>query len=120
MAYLARRLTNPGFVRPTLALAAATAALSAGAEILPGLSAKRSIGPLVTGTTVSLLAPTAALTQPRAEVTARHRVPTTPRSSSSSPTTTVDVHGRRWRLRPPHTTLSKFRQKSDRRTVPRH
>lgn len=63
---LARRLTSAGFVQPTLALAAATAALSVGVGFLPVLGATRGLGPLATGAIVSLLAATAALIQPRA------------------------------------------------------
>jgi MFS family permease len=66
VADLARRLTNPGFVRPTLALAAATAALSVGVGFLPVIGAERSLGPLATGAIVSLLALAAAVVQPRA------------------------------------------------------
>jgi DHA1 family tetracycline resistance protein-like MFS transporter len=67
VADLARRLTSPGFVRPTLALAAATAALSVGVGFLPVEGAGRGLGPLATGAIVSLLAAAAALVQPRAE-----------------------------------------------------
>jgi MFS family permease len=63
---LARRLTSAGFVKPTLALAAATAALSVGVGFLPVLGATLGLGPLATGAIVSLLAATAALIQPRA------------------------------------------------------
>jgi MFS transporter, DHA1 family, tetracycline resistance protein len=63
---LARRLTSPGFVRPTLALAAATAALSVGVGFLPVVGAGRGLGPLATGAIVSLLAAAAAMVQPRA------------------------------------------------------
>jgi MFS transporter, DHA1 family, tetracycline resistance protein len=66
VADLARRLTSPGFVRPTLALAAATGALSVGVGFLPVIGAERGLGPLVTGAIVSLLALAAALVQPRA------------------------------------------------------
>jgi MFS transporter, DHA1 family, tetracycline resistance protein len=66
VADLARRLTSPGFVRPTLALAAATAVLSVGVGFLPVAGAGRGLGPLATGAIVSLLAATAALIQPRA------------------------------------------------------
>ena len=61
---LTRRLTQPSFLRPVLALAAATAALSVGVGFLPVRGAKLS--PLATGTIVSLLALCAALVQPRA------------------------------------------------------
>jgi DHA1 family tetracycline resistance protein-like MFS transporter len=66
VADLVRRLTSPGFVRPTLALAAATAALSVGVGFLPVAGAARGLGPLATGAIVSLLAASAALIQPRA------------------------------------------------------
>ena len=66
VADLAHRLTSPGFVRPTLALAAATAALSVGVGFLPVVGAGRGLGPLATGAIVSLLAAAAALVQPRA------------------------------------------------------
>jgi DHA1 family tetracycline resistance protein-like MFS transporter len=66
VADLLRRLTNPGFVRPTLALAAATGALSVGVGFLPVIGAERGLGPLVTGAIVSLLALAAAVVQPRA------------------------------------------------------
>ena len=66
VADLVRRLSSPGFVRPTLALAAATAALSVGVGFLPVAGAGRGLGPLVTGAIVSLLAATAAVVQPRA------------------------------------------------------
>jgi MFS family permease len=66
VADLARRLSSPGFVRPTLALAAATGALSVGVGFLPVIGADRGLGPLITGAIVSLLALAAALVQPRA------------------------------------------------------
>ena len=66
VADLVRRLTSPGFVRPTLALAAATAALSVGVGFLPVAGAGRGLGPLATGAIVSLLAAAAAVLQPRA------------------------------------------------------
>ena len=53
-------------MRPTLALAAATAALSVGVGFLPVVGAGRGLGPLVTGAIVSVLAAAAALVQPRA------------------------------------------------------
>ena len=65
VADLVRRLTSPGFVRPTLALAAATGALSVGVGFLPVIGAQRGLGPLVTGAIVSVLAAAAALVQPR-------------------------------------------------------
>jgi MFS transporter, DHA1 family, tetracycline resistance protein len=63
---LARRLTQPAFLQPTVALAAATAALSVGVGFLPVRGAAAGLGPLATGAGVSLLAASAALTQPRA------------------------------------------------------
>lgn len=59
---LARRLTHPGFLRPTAALAAATACLAAGVGFLP----VRGVGlhPIVIGAAVSVLAAAAALVQP--------------------------------------------------------
>jgi DHA1 family tetracycline resistance protein-like MFS transporter len=63
---LARRLTQPAFVQPTVALAAATAALSVGVGFLPVRGAAAGLGPLATGSAVSLLAASAALIQPRA------------------------------------------------------
>ncbi len=65
VADLVRRLTEPGFLRPTGALAAATAALSAGVGFLPVSGKAADLGPLVTGAAVSLLAGVAALVQPR-------------------------------------------------------
>lgn len=61
---LARRLTHPGFLRPTMTLAAATAALAVGVGFLPVRGAAAGLSPLVTGLTVSLLAAAAALVQP--------------------------------------------------------
>jgi len=61
---LLRRLGQPAFVRPTVALAGATAALSAGVGFLPLVGARSHLGPLATGIVVSLLAGTAALVQP--------------------------------------------------------
>jgi MFS transporter, DHA1 family, tetracycline resistance protein len=63
---LARRLTQPAFVQPTVALAAATAALSVGVGFLPVRGTAAGLGPLATGAAVSLLAASAALIQPRA------------------------------------------------------
>lgn len=62
---LARRLGTGDFLRPTLALAGATAALSVGVGFLPVAGADHGFGPLATGALVSLLAATAALVQPR-------------------------------------------------------
>lgn len=63
---LARRLSEPSFLRPTAALAAATAALSVGVGFLPVSGAAAELGPVVTGAAVSVLAACAALVQPRA------------------------------------------------------
>ncbi|MEV5952983.1 MFS transporter [Streptomyces sp. NPDC051987] len=63
---LARRLTDPAFLAPTAALAAATAALSVGVGFLPVSGRVAGLGPVATGAAVSLLAATAALVQPRA------------------------------------------------------
>jgi MFS family permease len=65
VADLARRLTSSWFVRPTLALAAATGVLSVGVGFLPVIGAERGLGPLATGAVVSVLAATTALVQPR-------------------------------------------------------
>jgi MFS family permease len=61
---LARRLSQPAFLLPTTALAATTAALSVGVGFLPVLGAQAGLGPITTGAAVSLLAASAALTQP--------------------------------------------------------
>jgi MFS family permease len=63
---LARRVTDPMFLRPTAALAGATAALSVGVGFLPVTGAAAGLGTIATGATVSVLAATAALVQPRA------------------------------------------------------
>ncbi|MCX5321035.1 MFS transporter [Streptomyces sp. NPDC055059] len=63
---LARRLADLAFLRPTMALAAATAALSVGVGFLPVSGAAAGLGPLATGAAVSVLAACAALVQPRA------------------------------------------------------
>jgi MFS transporter, DHA1 family, tetracycline resistance protein len=63
---LVRRLTQPSFLQPVLALAGATAALSAGVGFLPVRGTQTGLGPLATGAVVSLLALAAALVQPRA------------------------------------------------------
>jgi MFS family permease len=63
---LARRLTDGAFLRPTTALAAATAALSVGVGFLPVSGAAAGLGPVATGAAVSLLATCAAVVQPRA------------------------------------------------------
>ena len=61
---LARRLAHPGFLRPTITLAAAAAALTAGVGFLPVLGAAGGLGPVATGAAVSALAAAAALIQP--------------------------------------------------------
>jgi MFS family permease len=61
---LARRLSHPGFLRPTAALAGTTAALAVGVGFLPVTGAVTGLGPLVTGAAVSLLAVCSALVQP--------------------------------------------------------
>ncbi|MFI5695283.1 MFS transporter [Kribbella sp. NPDC051586] len=63
---LARRITDPQFLRPTAALAAATTALSVGVGFLPVTGASDGLGTIATGAAVSLLAATAAVAQPRA------------------------------------------------------
>jgi MFS family permease len=63
---LARRLTDPAFLRPTAALAGATAALSVGVGFLPVSGAAAGLGTVATGAAVSLLAACAAVVQPRA------------------------------------------------------
>ncbi|MFF0341493.1 MFS transporter [Kribbella sp. NPDC004875] len=62
---LARRITDPVFLRPTAALAAATAALSVGVGFLPVTGASDGLATIATGAAVSLLAATAAVVQPR-------------------------------------------------------
>jgi MFS family permease len=64
LADLARRLSEPAFLHPTAALAAATAALSVGVGFLPVSGALTGHGPLLTGAAVSVLALTAAFVQP--------------------------------------------------------
>ncbi|MDC0767595.1 MFS transporter [Streptomyces sp. HD] len=63
---LARRLADPSFLRPTAALAAATAALSVGVGFLPVSGAAAGLGTVATGAAVSVLAACAAVVQPRA------------------------------------------------------
>ena len=63
---LARRLTDRTFLRPTLALAFATSALSVGVGFLPVSGAAAGMGSVATGAAVSVLAACAALVQPRA------------------------------------------------------
>jgi len=62
---LVRRLSAAAFVHPVVALAGATAALSAAVGFLPVIGARHQLGPLVTGTAVSVLAAFAAIAQPR-------------------------------------------------------
>jgi MFS family permease len=62
---LAKRLTEPAFLAPTGALAAATAALSVGVGFLPVSGAAAGLGTVATGAAVSVLALCAALVQPR-------------------------------------------------------
>lgn len=59
---LARRLLHPGFLTPTVALAAATACLAVGVGFLPVRGA--GLHPVVIGVVVSVLAATASLVQP--------------------------------------------------------
>jgi DHA1 family tetracycline resistance protein-like MFS transporter len=61
---LARRLTDRGFLVPTLALAVSTAALFSGVGFLPVLGQRAGLGPVATGAAVSVLAAVAALSQP--------------------------------------------------------
>ena len=63
---LARRLTDPVFLAPTGALAAATAALSVGVGFLPVAGRAAGLGTVATGAAVSVLAVCAAVVQPRA------------------------------------------------------
>ena len=63
---LARRITDPVFLGPTAALAAATAALSVGVGFLPVLGRAAGLGTIATGAAVSVLALCGALVQPRA------------------------------------------------------
>lgn len=64
LADLTRRLTQPGFLRPTLALAGGTAALSVGVGFLPLAGAAAGLSPVLTGALVSLLGVCAILVQP--------------------------------------------------------
>jgi DHA1 family tetracycline resistance protein-like MFS transporter len=74
---LARRLSEPGFWRPTLALAATTAAVSAAVGFLPVHGRAAGLSPLATGAAVSLLACCTALAQPWAgRAHDRRRLPT--------------------------------------------
>ncbi|WP_460353763.1 MFS transporter [Mycobacterium sp. ZZG] len=61
-----RRFSESSFVTPTLALAAATAALSVGVGFLPVLGTAAGLSPVVTGAVVSVLALTTAIVQPAA------------------------------------------------------
>lgn len=61
-----RRFSESSFVTPTLALAAATAALSVGVGFLPVLGTQAGLSPVVTGAVVSVLAFVTAVTQPLA------------------------------------------------------
>jgi MFS family permease len=61
---LGRRLSASKFLRPTLGLAAGTAALSAAVGFLPVRGAAFDIGPLLTGAAITVLAAAAALVQP--------------------------------------------------------
>ncbi|MEV4678747.1 MULTISPECIES: MFS transporter [Actinomadura] len=61
---LARRLADPAFLGPTAALAAATAALSAGVGFLPVSGRAAGLGSIATGAAVSVLAACAAVVQP--------------------------------------------------------
>jgi len=61
---LARRLRAVDFLRPTLTLAAATAALAVGVGFLPVIGGQAGMTALVTGAAVSLLAITGVLVQP--------------------------------------------------------
>jgi MFS family permease len=63
---LGRRLTEPAFLAPTGALAAATAALAVGVGFLPVTGATAGLGPVATGAAVSVLALVAAVVQPYA------------------------------------------------------
>jgi DHA1 family tetracycline resistance protein-like MFS transporter len=59
-----RRITSPGFLRPTGTLAASTAALAVGVGFLPVQGAAAGLGTVATGAAVSVLAAAAALVQP--------------------------------------------------------
>ena len=64
LADLARRLTDRGFLPPTIALAASAAALSCAVGFLPVVGLHTGLSPVVTGAVVSVLALTAAASQP--------------------------------------------------------
>ncbi|MFD2472958.1 MFS transporter [Amycolatopsis silviterrae] len=61
---LARRLAEPGFLRPTAVLAGTTAALAVGVGFLPVAGASSGLGAVATGAVVSVLALCSALVQP--------------------------------------------------------
>src|SRR6478752_2726662 len=61
---LTRRLRAANFLRPTLTLAAATAALATGVGFLPVIGTHGGMTPVITGAVVSLLALTAVVVQP--------------------------------------------------------
>ena len=61
---LTRRLRAANFLRPTLTLAAATAALATGVGFLPVIGTQNGMTPVITGAVVSLLAVTAVVVQP--------------------------------------------------------
>jgi len=64
VATLIRRLSGAKFIRPVVALAGATAALSAAVGFLPVVGARHHLGSFATGATVSVLAAFAAVVQP--------------------------------------------------------
>ncbi|MCE0763619.1 MFS transporter [Pseudonocardia kujensis] len=63
---LARRLSAPGFLRPTAALAGTTAALATAVGFLPALGTAAGLSAIVTGAVVGCLALSSTLVQPRA------------------------------------------------------
>jgi MFS family permease len=64
LAALARRISDPAFVRPVAVLAASTAAFSAAVGYLPVFGRHAGLGPVATGAAVSALAGVSALVQP--------------------------------------------------------
>lgn len=60
----ARRVADRGFLPPTGALAVSAAALSCGVGFLPVVGVRAGLSPVVTGAVVSVLAVTAAFSQP--------------------------------------------------------
>lgn len=76
---LARRLGQGSFLKPTAALALATAALAVGVGFLPVSGTAAHLGPVATGAAVSLLAASAAMVQPRAGAALDHQRTTTTR-----------------------------------------